>query len=193
MALKKRTKNIIGIVAILSFLVLWTILIYNYPPSKIVEIIGIENGYAVSFFAALLGGTSVLFPLPYHLIVFTLGAGGLNPFFLGILAGTGVMLGDSTSYLLGYAGREVVPGRIVSIFNKLHLWAMKKPKWTMPLFLFAYGAFVPVPNDVVVIPLGIARYPYLKTVLPLTFGNIIFSIVIAFAGLYGWEWIVSLI
>ncbi|MBI2042959.1 hypothetical protein HYT25_01055 [Candidatus Pacearchaeota archaeon] len=192
MAFTNKEKNfLIAFVVVLVF-VLWSILLYNYPPTEIVALIGVENGYLLTFLSALLGGTSVLFPFPYYLVVFTLGAGGLNPFLLGIASGIGLVLGDSTTYYLGYKGREIISGRIVGIFNKIHSWASQKPKWVMPTLLFFYGAFFPAPNDVIVIPLGLARYPYMKVVIPLVLGNIVFSTIVAFAGIYGWEWILSL-
>lgn len=193
MELSKREKKFLGAFVLVSIIILWALLIYYLPPTEIIDTIGIQNGYILTFFAALLGGTSVLFPFPYYLVVFTLGAGGLNPFLLGIFSGIGLMVGDSTSYLLGYSGREIITGRLATIFNKIHNWALQKPKWVMPSLLFTYGAIIPVPNDVIVIPLGLARYPFIKVVIPLVLGNMVFSTIIAFAGLYGFEWIFNLI
>ena len=191
MELSKREKKLLGVFVLISIIILWALLLFYLPPTEIIDTIGVQNGYILTFFAALLGGTSVLFPFPYYLVVFTLGAGGLNPFLLGIFSGVGLMVGDSTSYLLGYSGREIITGKLATAFNKIHNWALQKPKWVMPSLLFCYGAFAPIPNDIVVIPLGLARYPFIRVVIPLVLGNMVFSTIIAFAGLHGFEWILN--
>lgn len=193
MELSYKKKKFLSAFILVSIILLWSVLLYYFPPTEIIDAIGIQNGYILTFFAALLGGTSVLFPFPYYLVVFTLGAGGLNPFLLGIFSGIGLMVGDSTSYLFGYSGREIITGKLAITFNKIHDWTLQKPKWVMPSLLFTYGAFIPVPNDIIVIPLGLARYPFIKVVIPLVLGNIVFSTIIAFSGLYGLEWILNLI
>jgi len=189
--ISKRAQRIFGAVILLSLFALWLIFLYNFPPTEIVEFMGINNGYILTFIAAILGGTSIFVPFPYHLIIFTLAAGGLNPFFLGFLAGTGVLIGDSTSYLIGYTGREIITGKIAAAVNKIYLWIIKKPKWVLPTFLYVYSSISPTSNDFIIIPLGFARYPYTRVVIPLWLGSITFNTILAFAGLYGWEWVIS--
>ena len=164
---------------------------YNFPPTEIVEFIGINNGYVLTFFGALLGGTSILVTFPYHILIFTLASGGLNPFFLGLLAGLGIFIGDSTSYFIGYTGREIVTGKPAALFERFHKWVVKKPKWILPIFLFLYSSVIPTPNDLLVIPLGLVRYPYIKVIIPLLLGSIVFNTLLAFAGFYGFEWVAS--
>jgi len=54
------------------------------------------------------------------------------------------------------------------------------------LALFVWGAFFPLPNDFMLVPLGILRYPFWKAIVPLGLGNLIFNIVVASTGAYGW-------
>lgn len=183
-----RSKNKIRILAALALLLIfagWTWLIYKIPPTDIVAFLGTENSYILIFALAFLGGTSILFPFPYYLVVFTLAAGDLNPIYLAVLAGTGVMLGDSTSYLVGYTGREILSKGFAEKFNRIYNWIIKKPRWLMPVLLYFYSFLIPFPNDFVVIPLGLARYPYVKAIIPLWLGNISFNLAVAFAGFYG--------
>lgn len=183
----EKTKRIVGATIILSLFIVWVVLLYKISPTEIVAFLGIENSYALVFALGVIGGTSILFPLPYYLAVFTLGAAGLNPFLLGILTGTGVMLGDSTSYLVGYSGREILPQKINSVLNKVYAWCSKKPSWIIYTFLYLYSSIMPIPNDVLVVPLGLARYPYFKVIIPLWLGNMTFDILVAFAGAYGFN------
>ena len=59
------------------------------------------------------------------------------------------------------------------------------PSWVVYLSLFIYGAMIPIPNDVIVIPMGLAHYPYKKLIIPLGLGNIVFNIMLALVGFYG--------
>ncbi len=182
-----KSKRRISFVILIVLFILWTILIYNFSPAKIVELVGIENSYLLAFIVAFIGGTSILFPLPYYLLVITLGAGGINPILLGLSSGTGIILGDSTSYLIGYSGREVIPDKIKKLFDKLCNWLLSRNSFLIYIFLFLYGAMIPIPNDVITVSMGLAHYPYWKVMLPLGLGNIIFNISLALVGFYGWQ------
>lgn len=176
------------VLAVLLFLIgAWSLLLYHFRPNEIVASLGTSQGYILVFVAAFIGGTSIIFPFPYYLLVFTLGAGGLNPFFLGFAAGLGLLLGDSTSYYIGYQGRSIVPKRIKHIIDRTRYKLRASPAFVFPSVLFCYAAFVPLPNDFVILSLSLAHYPYWKVMIPLTLGNILFNILVAFAGLYGFH------
>lgn len=164
----------------------WAIFVMYFTPTRIVEFVGIHNGYLISALFSFLGGTSILVPFPYYLIVMTFGAGGLNPFFLGICAGLGLIIGDATTYLIGYSGREIVPTKLGKLLEKFCTWCTSKPGWLVSIILIIYGT-MPLPNDLIMIPMGLARYPFWRVAAPLAIGNIIFNTLIAFAGFYGWN------
>ncbi len=186
--LKKNLKKEIFIGLIVLLFILWTFLLYNFSPDEIVEFFGIGNGYIIVLILGFLGGTSILFPFPYYLFVLTFGAGGANPLLLGICAGFGVILGETTSYFVGYHGRIILSKKYQEKFNILCKHCNTKTNSILlTIVLFLYGAFVPFPNDLLILPLAAARYNYWKLIIPLGLGNIIFNIIIAFAGLYGWH------
>lgn len=154
-------------IAFILILIGWTFFIYQFPPARIVEYLGVSNGYAVAFVLAFFGELSTFISIPYHLVVVTLGAGGLNPLALGLAAGGGVFLGDSTSYLISYKGRDIMPPHLQKIFQKFCGWCTTRPSWLVPAALFSYGALVPFSNDFIVISMGLARYPYWRLMVPL--------------------------
>src|SRR3989344_4787436 len=187
MAFTEKKKRFIGAIVLLIFFGAWLFLLYKIPATEIVARIGIENSYALIFVLALIGGTSIIFPVPYYLVVATFAAGGSNPFLLAIMAGTGVSLGDSTSYLVGYGGREILNEKLRRTFNNFYNWAMKKPKWMFFSVLYLYPTLSPLPNDMIVVPLGLARFPYFKMIIPMWLGNMTFNLIAAFAGIYGFN------
>lgn len=170
---------------LIGLLVGWSVFIFQFPPAAIVEAIGVTNGYAAAFVLAFFGGLSAFVSFPYYLVILTLGAGGLKPILLGVAAAGGLFLGDSTSYLIGYKGRDIVPVYFHRIFDRFCGWCLSHPSWLVPTVLFLYGALIPFSNDLLVVPMGLARFPYWRLMLPLSIGNIVFNTGVALIGAYG--------
>jgi len=186
--LKRNIKKEIILAIIILLLIVWSIFIYYLSPDEIVTRVGIKNSYLLVIILGFLGGTSILFPFPYYLFVLTFAAGGSNPILLGVFSGLGVILGETTSYYVGYQGRIIFSGKFQRKLNQLAKSGEKtKNAIGISLALFIYGACVPLPNDVLVIPFGVARYNYFKFIIPLGLGNIIFNIILAYSGIYGWN------
>ncbi len=169
------------------FFILWTLLLSKISPNEIVEYLGVSNGYLIAFIVAFIGGLSTFINFPYQLIIFTLGAGGLNPILVGVCAGAGVFLGDTISYFIGFHGRRILPGRLQKLFHRFASWCLSAPVGLVPVVLFLYGALIPLPNDLIVISMGLARYAYWKVMVPLTLGNITFNTAIALFGWYSYQ------
>jgi len=180
-----KKEKIIVFVALASFLVVWSLIIYNFSPTEITESLGTTNSYILQFFASFLGGSSIFVPFPYYLLVITLGAAGFNPILLGLVSGFGVILGDSISYLVGYLGKGISSKKINTKLTKIHNWLTKQNYFIVATILFLYGAITPLPNDLVIIPLGLTRFGYWKVMIPIGIGNIFFNIWLALIGFYG--------
>jgi membrane protein YqaA with SNARE-associated domain len=163
---------------VLLMVLTWSVALYFVTPEAIVSRLGRQTIPAV-FVAGVLGGTSILFPFPYYLVVATAAAGGANPLLVGLAAGIGVMIGETTSYVVGHAGRAVLPERATRTFALLHRWVADTHSAKFYGFLFVFGCVVPLPNDVIVVPLGAAGVPYWRVILPLGAGNVVFNTVTA--------------
>jgi membrane protein YqaA with SNARE-associated domain len=182
-------KQLTAFVLFLLFIASWSILLYQFPPQEIVARLGVTNGYAVAFIAGFLGGVSTFTSVPYAIIVLTLGAGGLAPIILGFMSALGLFLGDITSYFLGYYGHQVVPNKLQERLQKVHQWLTNRERtWIIPIFIFLYGALLPLSNDIVVISFGLARYPMWRVMIPLGLGSIVFNTILAYGGRYGFEY-----
>jgi membrane protein YqaA with SNARE-associated domain len=153
---------------------------YAYSsPEEMTSFIGVKNAYALIFVLAFLGGMTTFSGIPYHLVLITLATGGLNPLLLGLSTAAGVMLGDSTSYYVGYQGSVIIPGALQKILIMIRNFGLKHPK-ILPLFFFLYGSLSPFSNDFIVISMGLSRYPYWRVMVPLGLGNLIFNISLAY-------------
>ena len=162
-----------------------TIFFYYSSPDELILFIGVENAYLLMFVLALLGGLTTFSGIPYHAILVILASGGLNPLLLGVSAASGVMIGDATSYYLGYSGGTFVPQKIQKILQKFCNFCLAYPRLS-PIAFFLYGSLVPFSNDFIVISMGLARYPFWRVMVPLGLGNLVFNISLAYFALYAY-------
>ena len=148
-------------------------------PEALITYIGVENGYVLVLILAFVSGVSVFGVAPYHLMLMTLAVGGLNPFLLGAAATIGLGIGDSTSYLLGYHGRAVVPHALEHVIERISRF-FEKHHETVPIYIFFYGIIAPFSNDFIGVTLGILRYPFWRIMIPLLAGTCIFNTGLAY-------------
>ncbi len=143
-------------------------------------------GYIGLFLINLIGSSTIIFPLPAAAFVLASGA-FLNPVVLGLTAGLGAALGELVGYGLGLGGRKLSDRK----FGKELLRAEK---------MFArYGGFVtlvvfaatPLPDDVVGVAAGVLNYQVKKFFIAVFIGKVILNTILASAGFYGINGIIS--
>ena len=181
----KNRKAYLTFFLVLSFILAWSALLIFVGPREIVEFIGVENGYLVAFLVAAFGGLSSVSSASFYATLVTLAAGGLDPLLLGLIAGTGITIGDCLFFYLGHTGGHLITGRLRHFFEYLSRWLQKGPKWFVPVIVFVYAGFTPLPNDILTISLAMAKIHWQRIILPLWAGNIILVILIAEAVRHG--------
>jgi membrane protein YqaA with SNARE-associated domain len=162
-------------------------LIYNW----LVDI-SLLIGYPGAFVVSFLGNATILLPFPYVGLPFVLG--GLrdlvldgfvfDPWLVGLVAGLGAALGEMVSYLIGYGGGTLINENQRNGFRD---FVQKYPR-AMPLALW-FLAVTPIPDDVLLVPLGAAKYPMWRVFVPQLIGKTMFLTAIAWAGRIGMDWI----
>lgn len=170
-------------IALLIVFVSVSLFFFYSSPEKLILLIGVKNAFIMIFVLAFVGGLTTFSGVPYHAVLVLLASGGLDPFLLGLSAAIGVMLGDTTSYFLGYSGRDVLPPVVKRILQRFFAFCLNHQK-ILPIAFFLYGSFVPFSNDFIVISMGLARYPFWKVMIPLGLGNLVFNISLAYLVLH---------
>ncbi|MBP9759983.1 MAG: VTT domain-containing protein [Candidatus Pacebacteria bacterium] len=170
-------RRLVPVVGVLLFLSV-SISFYVLSPDKILGALGVENAYLLMFLLAFLGGLSTFSGVPYHIVLIALAGSGLNPWLLGVLAACGVTAGDSTSYLLGRRGSELLSSRMRAMLGRLASLEERSPR-LVSVVIFLYGALMPFSNDLLVIPAGMLGYPFLRVMTLLGVGNILFNVGLA--------------
>ena len=142
-----------------------------------------QFGYLGVFLISFIGSVSVIFPIPYTVLIFALG-GVLDPFLVAISGGLGAALGEFSGYALGYCGRKMVSEKqqrkmdfMVKFFGRYG---------SASIFLFA---LTPLPDDLLFIPLGVMRYPFWKAFIPALLGKVLMTFVLAYSGQQSIEFI----
>ncbi len=145
------------------------------------EQFALQFGYLGVFIISFIGSVSVVFPIPYTIVIYILGS-FLDPLFVSISGGLGSALGEFSGYVLGYYGRSVISKErqrrmdyMVKVFAKYGPAA---------IFLFA---LTPLPDDLLFIPLGVMRYPFWKAFIPALFGKIFMIFILAYSGQQSFE------
>lgn len=155
-------------------IVSWIGLLFIISPQKIVESIGIANVYIIIFLiAAITGGSSFTAPSMYGLLI-TFVSGGASIIPVALLAGLGSTIGDSFYMLLGSKSHAVLPSKIQKKLQRYIEKLETKPHIIMPFFIFSFAAFVPFPNDLMTLSLGITGYRIRNAILPILFGNMVY-------------------
>ena len=139
--------------------------------------IAIQYQFLGVFFISFIGSLSIVFPIPYTIVILFLGSQGWNPFLLAIAGGLGSALGEFSGYALGYYGARFISkerrrkmGFFVKIFDRYG---------PIAVFLFA---LTPLPDDLLFIPLGILRYKFWKTFIPCLIGKFLMCFLLAYFG-----------
>jgi membrane protein DedA with SNARE-associated domain len=137
-----------------------------------------QYGYFGIFLISLIGAVSIFFPIPYTVIIFTLGGiSSLDPILIALSAGLGSSLGEFSGYLLGVGGRKAIGEKYKRKMDVLAL--LFKRYGSIVIFVFA---LTPLPDDLLFIPLGVMRYSVIKAFVPALIGKICMNLIVVYSG-----------
>ena len=145
-----------------------------------------ELGYPGIFLVNLIGSASIILPVPSFVVTFAFGA-ILNPWLVGIAAGTGAAIGELTGYALGFGSREMIEKRHRKWFERTKRWV---ESWGI-FPVIALFAATPLPDDITGIAGGIIKYDIRKFFLAVLIGKVVMSLALAWGGFYGLQWVLQ--
>ena len=134
------------------FIISLITLLYFFNPTEIVSKIGVRNGYILAFVVSFFGGFSSGGSFSFIVTLITLSVGGLNPIYLGLVAGISLAIGDMIMFYAGSKGRELIVGKWDKKIDKVSKFIKKRKLEKMiPLIAYLYIGFAPLPNDVLLL------------------------------------------
>jgi len=137
-----------------------------------------QYSYFGVFLISFIGTASIIIPVPYTLIIFTLSTmHNWDPWLLIVSGGLGSAAGELTGYALGYFGSRMINEErqrkmtyLVKLFDRYG-----------PLAIFMF-ALTPLPDDVLFIPLGILKYKFYKAFIPALIGKLAMLFILVYFG-----------
>ena len=143
-------------------------------------------GYLGAFFISIFGNFSIFFPVPFTITIYAFGA-TLNPLILGIACGLGSTIGEFSAYLVGVGGRKVIGDRYEERLESAK--RLLEKYGAMIIFLFA---LLPLPDDAILIPLGVLRYDLKKALVAAFLGKVAMCTIVAYAGRFSYTFVKDL-
>lgn len=183
-------KKIASAIMVVGAYLAISITLASIPADDLIDAVGASNAYVLMFALGMIGGFTTFTGIPYHLVMMSLAAGGLSSVALGVSTAMGVMLGDSTMFLIGSKVKSSLPPRVEATVEHLSERMARHPRLVPPA-LITYGALSPFSNDFVVASLSMVGYSYWRTIIPLAMGNTLYNIALAYLGLYAYDAIID--
>lgn len=170
----------IAIWILIICLICWSVTLFFIDVGAFIEAIGIQNMYVSLFLIAAVSGTSFLTSASFYAVFFAYVTTGLvNPIVMGIVGGLGMSIGDSLFFIVAYKSVNIMQIENNKFYMKIYDFVAKLPNWGVYVFTFLYAAFVPIPNDILMITLGILKFKYNRIIPIIIAGNITLLTLIA--------------
>ncbi len=113
-----RTAYILGIVGVVLSLLMAVAVVYFWELIRTLE----GYGYLGAFLISILGGATIIIPVPMLAVIFALG-GVLTPYWVGVAAGLGETVGALIIYMTGHGGGAALSnikyGKIQAAYSRL--------------------------------------------------------------------------
>jgi len=154
-----------------------TLTVYDWLRDYLQKV-AVQYKFLGVFIISLLGSASIVFPIPYTLVILFLGMNHIiDPLTLTVAGGLGSAVGQLSGYYIGYFGAKLVG---VERRRRMEFFVRMFKKYGSALvFLFA---LTPLPDDLIIIPLGVLRYGFLRVFIPLLMGKVLMCFLIAYFG-----------
>ena len=136
-------------------------------------------GYPGLLLASVVSGFNLVWPVPIAAFYPFFIESGFQPVPTLATIALGMTGGDLLGYLIGDATRHLADHRLARFRARAE--ALHDRHRLLPLgVLFLYAAFMPLPNELLVIPMAFMRYSLAAVMTAVLFGNVIFNTGLAF-------------
>jgi len=175
-----RAAYILGIVGVVLSLLMAVAVVYFWEFIHTLE----GYGYLGAFLISILGGATIIIPVPMLAVIFALG-GVLTPYWVGVAAGLGETVGALIIYMTGHGGGAALSnikyGKIQAAYSRLMYWMERRGSWT----LFVLSAVLNPFFYPAALAAGAMRFGLRRYFLICLAGKLIKGITVAYAGYWG--------
>lgn len=183
MTKKKRALNLFGFLSIIGMALFFSYLLTKYvDQTESAQILIQEFGPLSILIISFISGLNALLPVPAASFVPIFTTAGIPLPIVIILLISGTLAADLVAFAVGVYGRKITKTHYPEMQKKLVKLYSDKKEW-VPFIIFGFTAFIPFPNEVYLIPLGIIGVKLKQIIIPLLLGTIFYQTFAAY-GVY---------
>jgi uncharacterized membrane protein YdjX (TVP38/TMEM64 family) len=136
---------------------------------------------------AIVAGLNVILPIPAFTLTPIFSAAGLGMTGIILALAVGTFIADILGFLFGNWSREHIYRHYPKVIRFLEKIYINKPRLIVPV-IFLYAAFVPFPNEVLIIPLALLKVHLRLLLIPLFLGSLVHQAIYAYGmqGIFSW-------
>ena len=172
---------ILGIAGIVLTLLMAMAVVYYWEWVRALE----GYGYLGAFLISILGGATIIIPVPMLAVVFALGGVMQYPWLVGIAAGIGETVGALTIYMTGYGGGAAFfnskHGKIQTAYDRLMRLMERRGSITLLILAAVLNPFF----YPAALAAGALRFGIKKYFLICFVGKTIKGMTVVYAGFFG--------
>ncbi|MHA1746441.1 MAG: YqaA family protein [Promethearchaeota archaeon] len=143
-----------------------------------------SNVLWIAFLITMGGNSTVLIVVPYAVVIADLSIKNPSMWLsIALVSGIGATIGEIVSYYVGRligGSKKVKESELGEKFHRMKQQFEKHPR-TVPITVFLF-ALTPLPDDMLLVPLGMMNYNYKKTIIPCMIGKTMLTSLICFIG-----------
>jgi len=92
-------------------------------------------------------------------------------------------VGDTIYFYFGKHGKKTLDHfRFSKSIERFTKWLDTKPVWFVPVSIYIYAGFTPLPNDILAIAMGVGGRQYIPVITALVLGNVTLTYLVAIFG-----------
>ena len=176
-----RTAYILGIFGIVATLLMAMAVVYYWEWVRALE----AYGYLGAFLISILGGATIIVPVPMLAVIFALGGVMKYTWLVGIANGLGETLGALTIYMTGYGGGTALYYRTHGRLHVAYERLMKLMERRGSITLFLLAAILNPFFYPAALTAGALRFSVRKYFIITWVGKTIKGLTVAYAGYWG--------
>ncbi len=143
-----------------------------------------NHAYLIFFVIATTTGLSIFAAGTFYATLIHFTQIGLDPLILGILGGLGTSVGDFMYFYFARQARDFSNIKKSKTYKKISQYVSKdlckESCYRVYTFVFLFAAFIPIPNDILMVALGFLNYKYSRIIPLVILGNVTLITLIAF-------------
>ena len=184
---RKVLKLAVKIIGILFALALGILIAYYLRKNELAQGVVAQYGYAGIFLVGFITSFNILVPIPAVTFLSLFVESGLNYWWVIILLSLGMTLADFLAYFVGRVGREAISHTTEKKILHVLQRALERYRLAPMFFLLLFSTFAPLPNELILAPLGFLGYRIVYVFPIVLFGNFFFNTLYAsgVTGLFG--------